>query len=155
MNQIREAREALGWSVERLAIAIGVKPFIVEAIEQYEIVNWDNYPERAIRDTFTIRGFKFDECGIVSPFSDESFKSLRLSSEEVLDLLKLAAANRGGITAFAGEKKWWHLRQENLVQFGAVRYEVIFDDETVHENSAEHRVRLSKRGRAWVEWHNK
>lgn len=165
MSILRQGREALGWSLERMAANVLITPEELSAIEGRP-VDESSVFVRSILQILQARGVKITADRVVGPIDDEAFAELPIGADDIADLRKINRCGRGGLaidSVVVGETQsglmWSALRSLGFLQFSTVRTttHLNFDGDAFDEihNSHEMRVRLSLRGKAALAYFTK
>lgn len=152
MNALRAAREVLGWSLERVAANACIEVYEIEALERVPVHPSEGATKLLIQ-IFKDRGVRFNsqDGAIVSIVDgeDDLFAGFSFSMPDVELLGMLSAAYRP-IEVARDMPSLRTLRMHRMIQV-AVIYEVMdFEGDEVREVTGRFKVRLSKRGLAYM-----
>lgn len=154
-NPITGAREKLGWSLERLAANAGMTTDALKEIEAAEFTA--EGPQLFILRIFAARRVEFvtNDVGvaeIIGPCDDESLAKLNVSGADIKVLKGLEGLRSIGARLTSDQGLLASLRRDDLVQLANCKFVAMFDDGEVAETQPYFHLRLSKRGRALLDY---
>lgn len=160
---LRSGREALGWSRERMAANVFISEDELEHWEEYEeqggFVDFGSKPMRDIMTIFEARKVTVKIVSVVWPQDDASIAALKLYRGEIATLSVISMYGERGMMVSDLDPRINALRADLMLQTSMVRRttHLNFDGEPVEfeERPPELRVRLSKRGKVALAYHQR
>ena len=155
MNWIKAGREALEWTPARMAATADMSVADYLELEGRDEAPEDGWYYRVFRTIFEVRNVwvGLDAKGerlVIGPNSPEALRALCVSTADQRFLESLLHRGTEGkeVPDATGQN---YLRAEGLIQYGSVVEQIIFEGDIVTVNSRRVRVRLSHRGKLWLQ----
>ena len=151
MNRIKEGREKIGWDKARLAANACLSETELSDIEEGK----DSESLGLLTRILEQRGVRFEDERVIGPLSPESLREICLSADDLETLIEVSSdSGPYGIPIETGcYLRYKYLWTVGLVQKGSIREIVTFDGEDFCRHTARQCVRLTAKGRAWLEEH--